>query len=73
MLITPCLKEVKTTVVYPWFATTKQGGHVGGQYNRIFSHRIYMKIEFSSRRRVMLLLLATNNSHPDVTCKQAAA
>ena len=28
MLITPCLKEVKTTVVYPWFATTKQGGHV---------------------------------------------
>ena len=73
MLITPWLKEVKTTVVYSWFATTKQGGHFGGQYNRIFSQRIYMKIEFGSRRREMLLFLATNNSCPKVTCKQAAA
>ena len=43
-----------------WFATTWQGGHVGGQYNRIFSRRIYMKIEFSSQRREMLLFLTTN-------------
>ena len=33
---------------YSWFATTWQGGYVGGQFNRIFSGRIYMKIEFSS-------------------------
>ena len=32
-----------------WFATTWQGGHVEGQNNRIFSRRIYMKIEFSSQ------------------------
>ena len=29
---------------------------IGGQYNRIFSRRIYMKIGFSSQRREMLLL-----------------
>ena len=34
--------------------------HVGGQYNRIFSRRIYMKIEFSSQRREMLLFFTTN-------------
>ena len=38
---------------YSWFATTWQGGHVGGQYNRIFS-RIFMKMEFSTTRREML-------------------
>ena len=43
-----------------WFATTWQGGHVGGQCNRVFSRRIYMKIEFSSQRREMLLFLTTN-------------
>ena len=32
-----------------------QGHHVGGQYTRIFSRRIYMKIEFSSQRREMIL------------------
>ena len=45
---------------YSWFATTWQGGHVGGQYNRIFSRRIYMKIGFSSQRKEMLLFLTTN-------------
>ena len=45
---------------YSWFATTWQGRHVGGQYNKIFSRRIYMKIEFSSQRREMLLFLTTN-------------
>ena len=43
-----------------WFATTWQGGHVGGQNKRIFPRRIYMKIEFSSQRRKMLLFLTTN-------------
>ena len=43
-----------------WFATTWQGGHVGGQNKRIFPRRIYMKIEFSSQRRVMLLFLTSN-------------
>ena len=33
-----------------WFATTRQGGHVGRQNNRIFSRRIFMKKEFSSQR-----------------------
>ena len=37
-----------------------QGGHVGGQYNRIFSRRIYTKIEFSSQRREMHLFLTIN-------------
>ena len=36
-----------------WLAITWQGGHVGGQYNRIFSRSIYMKIEFSSQKRKM--------------------
>ena len=40
--------------------TTLQGGHVGGQYNRIFSPIIYMKMEVSSQRREMLLFLTTN-------------
>ena len=43
-----------------WFATTRQGGHVGGQYNIIFSRRIYIEIEFSSQRRKMLLFLTAN-------------
>ena len=33
---------------------------VCGQYNRIFSRRIYMKIAFSSQRREMLLFLTIN-------------
>ena len=33
---------------------------VCGQYNRIFSRRIYMKIAFSSQRREMLLFLTAN-------------
>ena len=45
---------------YSWFATTRQGGHIGGRHNRIFSRRIYMKIEFSSQRREILLFLTTN-------------
>ena len=44
---------------YSWFATMWQGGHVGGQNKRIFPRRIYMKIEFSSQRREMLLFLTT--------------
>ena len=43
-----------------WFATTWQGGHVGSQNKRIFPRRIYIKIEFSSQRREMLLFLTTN-------------
>ena len=46
--------------LYSWFATTWQGGHVGGQNKRIFPWRIYMKIEFSSQRREMLLFLTTD-------------
>ena len=49
---------VKT--LYSWFATTWQGGHVGGRYNRIFSRAIYMKIELSFQRREMVLFLTTN-------------
>ena len=30
---------------YSWFATMWQGGHIEGQYNRIFSRRIYMREE----------------------------
>ena len=46
---------VKVNNTYSWFATTRQGGHIGGRYNRI-----YMKIEFSSQRREMLLFLTAN-------------
>ena len=52
-----------------WFAATWQGGLVGDQSNRIFSRRIYMKIEFSSQRREILLFLTTNMERRDVTCK----
>lgn len=43
-----------------WFATTWQGGHVGGQYNTILFRRNCMKIEFSSQRRETVLFLTTN-------------
>ena len=33
---------------------------VCGQYNKIFSRRIYMEIAFSSHRREMLLFLTAN-------------
>ena len=46
--------------VYSWFVTTWQGGHVEGQYNIILPRRIYVKIEFSTQRREMLLFLITN-------------
>ena len=45
---------------YSWFATTWKGGHVGGQNKRIFPRRMYVKIEFSSQRREMLLFSTTN-------------
>ena len=45
---------------YSWFTTTWQGGHVGGQNNKIFSRRIYMKKEFSFQGREMLLFLIIN-------------
>ena len=48
------------TIPRGWFATTWQDGHVGGQYSRIVPRTIYVKIEFSSQRREMLLFLATN-------------
>ena len=34
--------------------------HVGGQYNRTFSRRIYLKMELSFQRGEMLLFLTTN-------------
>ena len=48
------------TLVFSWFATTRQGGHVGGLQKNFFSRRIYMKIEFSFQRKEMLLFLTTN-------------
>ena len=54
------LNSLRKWGAYSWFATTWQGGHVGGQNKRIFPRRIYMKIEFSSQRREMLLFLTTN-------------
>ena len=30
--------------LYSWLATMWEGGHVGGQHNRIFSRRIYMRL-----------------------------
>ena len=33
---------------------------LGGQYNKIFCRRIYMTMEFSSQRKKMILVLATN-------------
>ena len=47
---------------------------VGGQYNRIFSPRIYMKIGFSVQRKEMLLFWPPTHHHRrDVTCKPAIA
>ena len=45
----------KTRWKYTWFATTWQGGPVGGKYNNFFSRGIYMKIEFSSQMGEMLI------------------
>ena len=38
----------------------KAAMHVGGQYNRTFSRRIYLKMELSFQRGEMLLFLTTN-------------
>ena len=59
---------------YSLFATTWQGGHVGVQYNKLFSGRIYMKIEFTSQRREMLLVLTTSkppwrHAHTSSRCR----
>ena len=43
--------RLRESWLYSWFATTWQGGHVGGQYNIIFSWEIYAEIEFSSLPR----------------------
>ena len=45
---------------YSWFASTWQGGHVGGQNNTFFVHIIYMKMEFISQRSEKLLFLTSN-------------
>ena len=50
-----------------WFTTVLLGRHVGGQYNKIFSRRIYLKMEFSSQKREMLLFFITNIA--DVTSR----
>ena len=61
-----------TSKLYSWTTTMWQGGHVGGQYNRIFFRRIYMTTEFSSQRSKMLLFLTTNMpASRDVTCEPA--
>jgi len=59
-LFTPFDRIYQATLSNSWFATTWQDGHVEGQYNRIFSWRIYMKIEPSYQRREMLLFLTSN-------------
>ena len=59
-LFTPFNRMYQATLSNSWFATTWQGGHVKGQYNRIFFWRIYLKIELSYQRREMLLFLTTN-------------
>ena len=59
-LFTPFNRMYQATLSNSWFATTWQGGHVGGQYNRILSWRIYMKRELSSQRREMLSFLISN-------------
>ena len=53
-LFTPFSRIYQATLPNSWFATTWQGGHVEGQYNTIFSWRIYIKIELSYQRRKML-------------------
>ena len=55
---------------------TWQGGHVGGQNNRIFSRRIYMKIVFSPQKRLFpeernAFVFDHQHSRRDVTCKPA--
>ena len=56
---------------YSWFVTTWQGGHVGGQYNRIFSRRIYMKTEFRVPEERNAFVLDHQHGRRDVTCKPA--
>ena len=45
--------------MYSWSATTWQGSHAGGQYNRYISQRIYLKIELP-RWEKCVLFLTTN-------------
>ena len=52
-------------------ATTWQGGHVGGQYNSIFSRKNYMKMEFSSQSERNAFVLDHQHGRRDVTCKPA--
>ena len=60
----------------------RQDGHVGGQNRRIFSRRIYLKIEFSFQKRqvkkkkkegrnALVLIPQHHDGRRDVTCKSA--
>ena len=71
-----CLRAHSKTVNcagYSWLATTCQSGHVRSQYDRIFSRRIYMKVEFGSQTRETLFFLDHSWWHAcrDATCKPA--
>ena len=57
---------------YSWLATMWQGSPVGGQYNGIFSQRIYMKIRYNSQRRKMLSFL-TLTHHTNMACMMSIA
>ena len=64
--------ETKGKTHISYILGLQQGGHVGGQDNRFFSRRIYVKTEFSSQRSEMLLFLTTNmHGSRDVTCEPA--
>ena len=60
-LIWSPLRGSNMTAVNSWFCNHVTGQPCKGQYNRIFSRRIYMKMEFSFQRREMLSFLTSNS------------
>ena len=63
-------------ILSSWFATTWQGGHVGGQYNKnCFSKNLHKNIFYfpGERNAFVLNHHHTHHGRPDVTCKQAIA
>ena len=44
-----------------WFATTWSGGHVGGQYNRAFSHDVTAAILVFQNNEMAAMLVYSKN------------
>ena len=77
----PRSRKYKSQFLILCLQPRRQDGYVGGQNRRIFSRRIYLKIEFSFQKRqvkkkkeernALVLIPQHHDGRRDVTCKSA--